>query len=67
MLDDLTLEDLKDMDVILIGAGVGAANVLWRARHHRSLCIDSGYVLDCLENPALRGTRVFTRAETPVS
>jgi len=47
-------------DLVLVGAGVGAANILSQVKPLGALSIDAGYVLDCYENPKYRGRRVFT-------
>jgi hypothetical protein len=40
-------------DIVLLGAGIGAANILEQLAPLRSLCIDSGYCLTVLGNPHL--------------
>jgi hypothetical protein len=47
-------------EIVLIGAGVGAANILHQVKSLGTLAIDAGYVLECYQNPAYKGTRVFT-------
>lgn len=47
-------------DLVLIGAGVGAANILCQVKPLNALSIDAGYVLECYQNPSYKGTRVFT-------
>lgn len=47
-------------DIVLVGAGVGAANVLDSLSGLACPIIDVGYVLDCYADPDLRGSRVFT-------
>jgi hypothetical protein len=65
MLDVISLADVKTpVDVALIGAGVGAANVIDQLRPLNAVCIDSGFALDCLAEPALRGCRVYTLPDT---
>jgi len=51
------------IDVALVGAGVGASNILEQLRPLGTVCIDSGYALDCIAEPERRGTRVFTRPD----
>ena len=53
----------RPIDVALIGGGVGAANVLVQLRPLNTLCIDAGYCLDLLADPALAGKREFTRPD----
>ena len=50
-------------DLVLIGAGVGAANILSQVQPLQTLCIDAGYVLECYQNPAFKGKRVFTKPD----
>lgn len=47
-------------DLVLIGAGVGAANILCQVKPLNALSIDAGYVLEYYQNPSYKGTRVFT-------
>lgn len=52
--------DHNGTDVVLIGAGVGAANILSQLQPLKALSIDAGFVLDCYQDPAYKGKRVFT-------
>jgi hypothetical protein len=47
-------------DLVLVGAGVGAANILSQVKPLGALSIDAGYVLDCYENSKYKGRRAFT-------
>ncbi len=61
MTDRITLRpEHEGTDLVLIGAGVGAANILCQAKPLGTLSIDAGYVLECYANPSYKGTRVFT-------
>lgn len=51
------------VDVALVGAGVGAANILVQLRELRTLCIDAGYSLDLIADRTLAGSRDFTLAD----
>ena len=50
-------------DLVLIGAGVGAANILTQVKPLNAVSIDAGYVLECYQNPKYKGTRVFTLSD----
>jgi microcompartment protein CcmK/EutM len=64
MADRISLSGLvRPIDVALVGGGVGAANVLVQLRPLGTLCIDAGYCLDLLADPALAGRREFTRPD----
>jgi len=47
-------------DLVLVGAGVGAANILSQVKPLNTLSIDAGYVLECYQDPSYKGARVFT-------
>ena len=47
-------------ELVLVGAGVGAANILSQVKPLNALSIDAGYVLDCYRDPSYKGARVFT-------
>lgn len=63
------LYDVVDVDVevrpdlVLIGAGVGAPNILTQLEPFDVPCIDAGFVLEVLADPALAGTRPFTMSD----
>lgn len=46
------------VDLVLIGAGIGSANIINQLTHLNALCIDSGHALDCISRPQLRIERV---------
>lgn len=52
-----------DSDIVLIGAGVGAANVLYGLRGTKAVCIDAGFFLETLIAPSRRGERLFTKTD----
>jgi len=56
---------VQPVELVLIGAGVGAANVLCQLQHLGTVCIDAGHVLDCYANPRNVGVRAFTRPDDP--
>ena len=64
LLDRISLGDIAlPIDIVLIGAGVGAANILVQLRELNTLCIDAGYCLDLLATPELSGKRYFTQPD----
>jgi hypothetical protein len=68
MLDTIDLSHIQlPIDVALVGAGVGAANILQQLMPLRTLCIDAGYVLDCIAQPERKGTRVFTLPDSELA
>jgi hypothetical protein len=50
----------RPVDLVLVAAGVGAANVLVQLRELGTVCIDAGFSLDLLADPRLEGARDFT-------
>jgi hypothetical protein len=64
MFDRVSVEGLRgEVDLVLVGAGVGAAHILEQVKSLQTVCIDSGYVLDCYAEAWRKGTRVFTVAD----
>jgi acetyltransferase-like isoleucine patch superfamily enzyme len=54
MLHEIDLSGVKTpVDLVLVGAGIGAANVLMQLEGLSTVCIDSGYCLSALGDPAL--------------
>jgi len=49
----------KRPDLVLIGAGVGSANIITQLEPLETACIDAGIVLDLFANPDLRFSRIF--------
>lgn len=63
MLDKISLSAVQvPVDLVLIGAGIGAANILCQLEPLNTLCIDAGFALNCFADPSLRGKRPFTLA-----
>lgn len=61
MLDKISLSALQlPVDIVLIGAGIGAANILCQLEPLHTLCVDAGFALNCFMDPFLRGQRPFT-------
>lgn len=64
MVDKISLEGVVgSTDIALIGAGVGAANIIHQLRPLQTLCIDAGYCLDLIAEPWRIGTRDFTKPD----
>lgn len=55
----------KEVDLVLIGAGIGSANIINQLSHLNALCIDAGHALDCLSRPQLRKERIFLLPDFP--
>lgn len=53
-------------ELVLVGAGVGAANILSQLKPLNTLSIDAGYVLECYQNPDFKGTRVYTMPDEEI-
>jgi len=66
LLDKISLSGINcPVDVVLVGAGVGAANILVQLRELNTLCIDAGFCIDLLADPSLAGRRYFTLPDNP--
>lgn len=58
MFDVIDLEKIqRPVDLVLIGAGVGAASVLEQVRPLNAVAIDAGFAIDVLANPELAWNR----------
>lgn len=65
MLERLDLGGVeRPVDLVLVGAGVGAANVVAQLEPLRAPALDVGFALDVLASPELRWTRPFCVADT---
>jgi hypothetical protein len=49
----------EEVDLVIIGAGIGSVNIINQLGHLKALCIDAGHALDCLSRPKLRKERKF--------
>jgi hypothetical protein len=56
-----------DVDLVLIGAGIGSVNIINQLGHLNALCIDAGHALDCLSRPQLRKERIFLLPDDQIS
>ncbi len=60
MLDKLNLDKYKDaVNLVLIAGGIGSANILLQCENLNAVCIDAGFCLDCIADPAKRNERVY--------
>lgn len=59
MMDAVRAPDDFAPDLCIVGAGVGAANVLYQLRDLPCPCIDAGFVLDTLAFPQMRRRRIY--------
>lgn len=66
LLDKISLAGIdRPVDVVLVGAGIGAANILVQLRELNTLCIDAGFCIDLLASSSLAGRRYFTLRDNP--
>jgi len=59
MRDTIECPSDYDPDLCIVGAGVGAANVIWQLRGLSCPCVDAGFVLDTLAFPAVKKQRIY--------
>ncbi len=60
ILDRIDLSNLHGkVDIALVGAGIGAVNILEQMRSLHTLCIDAGFFIEILANHHMR-SRIFT-------
>jgi hypothetical protein len=65
MLDVLDLTPFaQQADLVLIAAGIGSANILKQCEILQVPCIDSGFCLECIANPAVRAERIYCIPDT---
>ncbi len=50
-----------EIDIILVGAGIGAANIINQLNFISTPCIDAGIMLEVYANPKLKGNRIFVK------
>jgi len=55
---DLSLIE-KPVDLVLVGAGIGASNILCQLESLNTVAIDVGYIIECLANPERKKERTF--------
>lgn len=60
MFEQIDLSAVKlPIDIALVGAGIGSANILRQLKPLNTLCIDAGFCIDCIANPTLGEKRAF--------
>lgn len=60
MTETVDLSGLRlPIDVVLVAAGIGSANILVQLRPLSTLCIDSGICIECLAQPDRKSERIF--------
>jgi hypothetical protein len=47
------------VDLVLVGAGIGKPNVLWQLRSLQAPCVDAGFLFEVWADPSCRGTRPY--------
>lgn len=64
LLDSVSLAGLyAPIDVALVAAGIGSANILVKLRGLGTLCIDGGICIECLADSTRENERIFLRAD----
>lgn len=65
MRDKIDLSKVRlPIDVVLVGAGVGKPNILLQLEETNTLCIDAGFIIECMAYPELRRSRTFCWADS---
>jgi len=60
MFDQIDLSKIQiPVDIVLVGAGVGSANILLQLAPLNTACLDVGFALTTMGNPGLRWNRPF--------
>jgi hypothetical protein len=60
MTETVDLSGLRTpVDVVLVAAGIGAANILVQLRPLNTVCIDGGICVECLAQPERKKERIF--------
>jgi hypothetical protein len=59
MLDRIKLPADFEPDLCIVGAGVGAANILEQLRGLSCPCVDAGFVMDTLAFPSFKARRIY--------
>ena len=62
LLEKIDLEKIdKDVEVVLVSAGIGSSNILTQLDSLKAVCIDAGIVLEVLINKELSKSRFFLK------
>lgn len=65
MVDKLDLDKYKNkIDLVLIAAGIGSANILLQCKALNRPCIDAGFTLECIADRTRREERIFCLPDT---
>jgi len=60
MYDIVDLSTVKrPIDLVLVGGGIGASNILCQLESVNTVAIDAGYIIECLSNPGRKKLRSF--------
>jgi hypothetical protein len=60
MFDTISLDELRlPVDIALVAAGPGSANIALQLKLLNTVTIDAGFCVDCLANPSLKWKRTF--------
>lgn len=60
MIDIINVEMyVGKIDIVLIAAGIGSANILMQCKPLNAICFDAGFCLECLADDNVRTERVF--------
>ncbi|MCD4669046.1 MAG: hypothetical protein K8S14_01230, partial [Actinomycetia bacterium] len=60
MMDKIDVSEyVGEIDLVLVGAGIGSINILIQLKPLSVPCIDIGYALECMANNNLRRDRMF--------
>ena len=60
MEDELTFDNNKVYDLCIVGAGVGAANIIYQLRDLNCPIIDAGFIIDKIAYPDKVKSRIYT-------
>jgi hypothetical protein len=60
MYDTIDLSTVKrPVDLVLVGGGIGASNILCQLEPLNTVAIDAGYIIECLADPERKKQRTF--------
>lgn len=65
LIESLDLTKINgSVDIVLVAAGIGSANILSQLEPLATVCIDVGFVIEVLANPNLKSERIFIQCDT---